>query len=344
MIEVKKHFYYLHQIPEPSFKEFKTHAYILRVLSKLKCDLHELTPTGIIAYFNFNRTKTIAIRAEMDALPIEEKTGLEYQSKNGFMHACGHDAHMSMVLGVCEYLNSNKPNVNVVVIFQPSEEVYGGALKVVGDEYFQKLAIDAIYGIHLFPNLEYNKFFTSEYLMASATEIDVTIKGKKTHITEKGIDAIKVANEFLSKIKVKPNEIFNCGAFIALGQRNIICDNTLLECTYRTFSSSDNFIKELTKIKNELASKSNAKIDIKTRVIPVLKNDLTLIKNKNFCTLKNGFFQAEDFAFYAKKYRALFLLLGCGKTPCLHSDEFAFDLELLDSGYNCYLDIINGSN
>lgn len=343
MNRVEEHFINLHQNPEPSFKEFETHKYLFEKLSKLNCQLHQLHPTGIIAFFDFNKDKTYAIRAEMDALPIEEKTNLKYASKNGFMHACGHDAHMSILLGLCENLNSKIASVNVVAIFQPSEEVYGGALKVLNDNYFQNLKIDAIFGMHLFPKLKYNNFFTSEYLMASATEIDIIIKGKKTHITEDGIDAIKIANEFLSQITVKKDEIFNCGVFKAYGQRNIICDNALLECTYRTFGSNLEFLETIKTIAQKIESKTRASISINHRSIPLLKNDLKLAGDMDITILNSGFFQTDDFAYYTKKYNALYSLLGCGNIASLHSDEFSFDLELLKSGYNYFLNIINGT-
>lgn len=120
----------LHQIPETSFTEFKTREYVVSVLKTLHCELIELLETGVAAYFDAGRPATLAYRADMDALPIQEETGLEFASRHpGKMHACGHDGHMAMLLGFAQELDqldrSGWKN-NILLIFQPSEETVGG--------------------------------------------------------------------------------------------------------------------------------------------------------------------------------------------------------------------------
>ena len=341
MIDLIQTYKDLHQIPEPSFEEFQTQKYLLNKLKKLNCDIHTLEPTGIIAFFDFNQKKTIAFRAEMDGLPIIEKTGLAYASTNNFMHACAHDAHMSILLSFCYYINQIKANTNIVAIFQPSEESYGGAIKVINDEYFKELNVSEIYGLHFFPKLPFKKIYTKEKLMASAMEIDYIIKGKNAHLLRGGIDAIKVGREILEAIKIRKNEVFNCGVFQASGKRNIICDNASLECTYRTYNDPNCFIKKNQQLIKKIEKCSSAKIDCFYRVIPVLKNDLNLIRNLKIELLKDTLFQAEDFAFYTQKIPALFVLIGCGDTSSLHTDNFVLNLELLEVGLEVFKQIKN---
>ena len=108
---------YLHQIPEEGFKEYKTHKYIVEELEKLDCLIFELKPTGIIAFFNFNSKSSIAFRCELDGLPINETNNFKYKSLHqGFMHACGHDGHMAILLGLARKLNNIKSKKNICLI------------------------------------------------------------------------------------------------------------------------------------------------------------------------------------------------------------------------------------
>ena len=132
----------VHQIPEEGFKEFKTHKYIKEELGKLDCLIFELKPTGIIAFFNFHHTSTIAFRCELDGLPIDETTNLEYKSiHQGYMHACGHDGHMAILLEFARRIKNIKCKRNICLIFQPSEEKYGGANFIIQSPEFQSLNI-----------------------------------------------------------------------------------------------------------------------------------------------------------------------------------------------------------
>ena len=332
---------FLHQIPEAGFKEFRTQEYLLTKLKKLNCFIKEIEPTGIIAYFNQNETKTIAFRAEMDGLPIQEQTNLSFKSNNGFMHACAHDAHMSILLNLCEYIANNHFKVNVVAIFQPSEESYGGSLKIIEDSFFKSLNVSEVYAIHLWPNLPRGQLFTKEFLFPSATEIDIEIIGKESHLDGNGVNAIEVASTLLNKIKVSLEERFNCGKLIAEGKRNIKCLKARLECTYRTYQNPQLFLSSLEDIFQELEFLYSCQITYSFRTIPFLKNDLKLIQNVQVSNSTKTFFQAEDFAFYSQSYKVLFLLLGCGETADLHSANFNFDLSLLKVGYESLKNILN---
>lgn len=342
MIDIFETYKELHRIPELSFQEFKTHAYILKKLAKLNCEIYETKPTGIIAYFNNHQSTTIAIRAEMDGLPVVEKTQLPYASTNKMMHACGHDAHMSILLAICEYVSTQVKHLNFVAIFQPSEESYGGALKILENSIIKELKINAIFGLHLFPQLPFGKIYTKKRLFPSATEFDITIVGKASHLAGEGIDAIKVAQKFLDEIPVRKKDLFNCGVFLGYGKRNIICENVYLECTFRSYSELNLFIKKLNGLKERFTSKYGAKIEYEYRQIPCLENTKKLIKKYKIKKIKKVLYQAEDFAFYTEKIPALYVLLGCGNTEGLHTDKFSFNKELLFVGYNYFKKIING--
>lgn len=150
----------LHRIPELGFLVYKTSAYIQNILSSLSCEVEIILKTGIIAFFDFGREETVAFRADMDALPIQEETGLPFASEHeGCMHACGHDGHMAGLLGFAKILdeykkNGKTPACNALLIFQPAEETIDGALKVCGTHIFDRYKIKGIFGLHLWPMLE----------------------------------------------------------------------------------------------------------------------------------------------------------------------------------------------
>ena len=342
------HFYKeLHKIPEVGFKEFKTHQYIVDVLKTINCQITELSPTGIIAFFDYGGKDSIAFRAEMDALEIIEKNSFDYISTHmGYMHACGHDGHMAILLAMAMKLNLIKCPRNVVLIFQPSEEKYGGALKVLESNILQKYLVKEIYGLHLWPNLKKGVIAShSKVLMASSTEIDIKIIGKETHIANKtdGIDAIKVAQRLLDNIECE-DVVFNCGKISSIGARNIVCGNVSLECSLRTFNElkRKQFLNNLSNISVKIANDTTVNICIDAkRHIPLLKNDLCLFEKHRHLIdeIISPVWQSEDFAFYSLNYRCLFFFLGIGDTPKLHSRDFHFDLTVLQKGLNHFLKI-----
>ena len=343
-----KYYKDLHKIPEEGFKEFKTQQYIFDVLSKLNCKIFKLEPTGILAYFDYGYDEVIAFRAEMDGLEIEEKNNFDYISTHpGFMHACGHDGHMAMLLVLAEYLNEIKCLRNVCLIFQPSEEKYGGALKVIYSNPFKEMNIKEVYGIHLWPGLKKGYIGSrSKVLMASSTEIDITIKGKCAHIAnaKDGIDTIKLAFELLEEIN--PEEvIFNCGKITTLGARNIVCPYAFLECSLRSFYKikRKNFLKILNQSAVKLANKTQAEFIINShKYIPELKNDLILYEKYRHLIdeIVAPVYQAEDFSFYGLNAKTLFMFLGIGNNPPLHSSNFNFDLEVLEKGLKVLVGIV----
>ena len=337
----------LHQIPELSFQEFKTHKYILEQLSPLNCKIIELEPTGILAFFDYGHTDTIAFRCEMDGLAIKEENDFEYRSKHeGMMHACGHDGHMAILLSLAYQLSEGNCSRNVCLIFQPSEESYGGAYQVINSNEYKELNIKEVYGLHLWPNLKKGTVASrSKVLMASATEIDIIINGKSSHIANQteGVDAIKVAIKLLEKMD---NEgiIFNCGTIKANGVRNVVCDKIQLECSLRSLYKirRKRFIQNMLETSLALANSTKAKIDIDySKYIPEVKNDFRLFERYRYLVdqVINPVYQAEDFSFYGMDAKTLFFFLGIGNVPGLHTNTFHFDINVLEKGLKLFMKI-----
>lgn len=345
--KLTKYYQDLHQIPEEGFNEIKTQKYILEKLKQLHCTIYELVPTGIIAFFDYGSSQCIAFRCDMDALPINEETNFLYKSNHeGYMHACGHDGHMAILISMAEKLENIKCPKNICLIFQPSEEVYGGALKIINSKILTDLNVKEIYGLHLWPNLKKGIIASrNKIMMASSTEIDITVIGKEVHIANKdeGIDAIKVGYQLLNKIK-EEDILFNCGKITTQGARNIVCGKIQLDCSLRSFSDIKRrfFLKELNTIAITLSEDTQANIYIdKKRYIPPLKNSLFLFEKHRHLIdeIIAPVFQAEDFSFYTEKFKCLFLLLGVGNTESLHSKKFSFDPNVLEKGLNVFLKI-----
>ena len=144
----------LHQIPEIFFREFKTKAYLKKALEDMGYKPKDVLETGLYVYIKGKQSETVAFRSDIDALAIKEETNLSFKSKHeGYMHACGHDGHMSMLLGFADYLKDKKESLDksVLLLFQPAEESIGGAKKIVDTGLFKTYNVKSIFCIHLYP-------------------------------------------------------------------------------------------------------------------------------------------------------------------------------------------------
>lgn len=350
MIDLKRIRCDLHQIPEIGMHEFKTKEYLLNILKNFKCRIFEIGETGLIAFFDFNKEDSICFRADMDALPVNEQNDVWYKSKNlGYMHACGHDGHMSMLLGLCEYLDSlNEYKYNVSCLFQPSEEIYGGARSVVDSKILDKLNTKAMFGMHIWPNLAKGKIYSMpKGMLAKSAEVDIEIIGKTVHAAnrDEGIDSILIASKYLINLydlasKIKEPHLLNFGKIEGGTIRNSVAEKTKLFATMRAFDDQTFAI-----LQNNLfnASKNyNAEFNIEIRSdFPFVYNDPELIKKMDFINiLEKPFMQAEDFGLYTSIYPCLFLLLGAGNTSMLHQSTFDFDMNILNDGLAAYKKIL----
>ncbi|MDD2502482.1 MAG: M20 family metallopeptidase, partial [Clostridia bacterium] len=239
--QVISHRRWLHQYPQIGYQEEKARDYIINFLKDLNFDeIKIMARTGIKAVIKGKEEeKTLAFRADMDALSITEETELEYASKHkGFMHACGHDGHMAMLLGFAQWLSENKENLsyNVVLLFQPSEETVGGALPMIEEGALQNPDVDCIFGYHIMPEVPQGKIgLLSGPLMASTTEFTIDLTGISAHgaMPHKGVDAILAAAHYITQMqsiltrRIDPFQqaVVTIGKFQGGEARNILASN-----------------------------------------------------------------------------------------------------------------------
>ncbi|MBM7615916.1 M20 metallopeptidase family protein [Alkaliphilus hydrothermalis] len=360
----------LHQIPEVGFEEFKTAKYITSYLEKLGIPYEkDIIGTGIMAEIKGNEGKRrICFRADMDALSVEEKNDVDFKSQHqGRMHACGHDGHMTMVLGLGRYLSNNKSKLkdNVILLFQPAEEGPGGALPMVEAGYLKKYGVDEIYGLHLFPDLPEGKFGVRPGPMMSQTgEFDIYIKGKSGHgaMPHKGIDSVLVAAELITGMQsivsrtidpIRP-AVLTIGRMEAGERRNVIAKEAVLEGTIRSFHQDvyDTIKSRMEDFAKAVEVMHHCQVEIVFRdMYPAVDNDKLLteefIKAQPEGTVEiiDPIMLAEDFSYFQKALPGVFFFLGSGneeENHCypLHNDRFNFNERVLGYGLQTYVNIL----
>jgi amidohydrolase len=374
IVEIRRH---IHQYPELSFQEHKTSAYIKSILTTWGIPFIEnIADTGIVVLLKGNNPelKTIALRADFDALPILEENEVDYCSANkGVMHACGHDAHASSLLGVVKILNSLKSEWegSIKFVFQPAEEQFpGGAQQMIKEGVLENPKVEKMFAQHVFPELEVGKvgFRTGQY-MASADEIYITIKGKGGHaaLPHKYNNPIVAAAKLI--INLEENflqyqempSVFAIGFVQAKGHTNVIPESIELKGTFRTMNEE---FRNLSHEKMQEIASAIAKeysIDVNFSIIkgyPSLYNNVPLTKDaisiakeymgeENVITLDMRM-TAEDFSYYSHEVPSCFYRLGTanaskGITHGLHTSRFNIDEEALKVGMGlmAYLAIKN---
>ncbi|MFO7978210.1 MAG: M20 family metallopeptidase [Bacteroidales bacterium] len=365
VIYYRRHF---HATPELSMKEFQTSAFIAARLSEMGIP-HEtgIATTGIVALIKGQEPDSgvIALRADMDALPIHEENSVDYKSHHpGVMHACGHDVHMASLLGVARILNQLKHQWRgtVKLIFQPSEEKYpGGASLMIRAGVLENPAPAAILGQHVFPGLPAGKIgVRSGRYMASTDEIFITVKGKGGHAATPHMvtDPVLIASHLVVALQqiVSRNAqpymptVLSFGRIIGEGHTNVIPDQVKLEGTVRTFDEEwrekiHHRIREIAVFTTQgMGGDCEVVID---RGYPYLVNDPALTRNfRQWATEYLGAenveeldlsMTAEDFAYYSQRMPACFYRLGTrnvekGITANLHSATFDVDEKALETG------------
>lgn len=344
-MNASEHYRALHRIAEEGFCEFETKKYILGVIENMGCAIYEVGKTGVLAYFDFGKSTTSAFRAEMDALPITEKTGLPFASKNvGCMHACGHDAHMAMLLSLAERLSKGCDVLcNVLLIFQPAEEKRGGAETVVSSPDFLRIAPERIFAIHLRPQLEKGRLFSGiGAIYAGSSEIVATFCGEQAHITENiENDALENAARFYIGTKYQAKEeglLIRFGRLCAGTAGNVTPCLADLCGTMRYFSELER-ISEI-EILLRKAKECGGEVHI-FEYAPSACNSGELFELSGCSRLSEPILCADDFSVYGRVCpHSLYMLLGTGDTPPLHSDKFAFDESILRAGEEKLLAVV----
>lgn len=359
---IKKHRRYLHTIPELGFEEFKTSKYIKEQLELLGYSPISILNTGVLVYIEGTEKNTYAFRADIDALPIDEETGVDFASTHqGKMHACGHDGHTSILLGFAEYLKEVKPKKNILLIFQPAEEGPGGAKFIVDEGYLAKYNVKAVFGLHLFPGLAEGTIGTRPGpFMAQTGEIDILIRGKSGHgaMPHTTIDTVLITAKLLEAYQsivsrnVSPldSAVLTFGKIEGGAARNIIAETVKIEGTCRTFSKElfDMIVGRMESIHKGFEQAFGVEItaDIRPMYPPVI-NTPSLYKRFRHATKDFDFVElepvmlAEDFAFYQEAVSGLFFFLGTrneslGYVNPLHNCSFNFVEEVLIEGVKVY--------
>ena len=353
----------LHRIPEIGFDLFETSKYLYQALTDMGYRPISIAKTGWIVVLEGEMDEAIAFRADMDGLPVTEQTNTSFMSSHvGKMHACGHDGHMTMLLGLAKELVGKKLKKRIVLIFQPAEEAPGGARIIVESGIFAKYKITSIFGIHLYPGLTAGKFgVINGEMLAQNAEFDVLIKGKSAHGAQPhlGNDAIVATSALVGAYHtivsrdIDPflTAVVTVGTIFGGEARNIIPQQVQLSGTIRSFKENvDQTIKQRMKqIEEGISIAYNVKISSEMRdYYPPVINDTTLyrlvsemLKPDETEPLLPLMF-AEDFAFYQRATRGMFVMLGTydenqGFTYPLHSCNFDFDEDVLLKGIDYYL-------
>jgi amidohydrolase len=367
--KVKKYREHLHKHPELSYQEVETMNFVSEHLSKLGiAHQKNIGGTGVVGIIESEKhmgMKALALRADLDALPIQEENDVSYKSINsGVMHACGHDVHTSILLGTAEILNEIKDQLPqpVKLIFQPGEEKNpGGATYMIRDGVLANPEVEKIIALHVFPELNVGEVgFRSGKYMASCDEIYITILGKGGHgaIPHLCIDPIVIgANLILQlqqiisrKCDAKTPSVLSFGHFEALGATNIIPEKAILKGTFRTM---DEIWREeaLNVMKHQIesiVSAHGAKVELEiSRGYPCVVNDENvtseLVHKAQSMLGEEKVHQlpirltSEDFAFYSQQIPACFFRLGVrnenkGIVHSVHHPRFDIDSEALKVG------------
>jgi len=368
---------YLHKNPELSFKEHKTSAFIKSVLIAWNIPFTEdIADTGIVVLLKGNNPslKTIALRADFDALPIVEENEVDYCSvNNGVMHACGHDAHTASLLGAINILNTLKADWegSIKCIFQPAEEMLpGGAQQMIKEGVLENPKVEKMLGQHVFPDLEVGKVgFRPGKYMASTDELHITIIGKGGHaaLPEKynspllaAAKLITALDEFSKKEKDRPC-VLAIGFIEGLGSTNVIPEQVKLKGTLRAMDEDFRIRthEKILAIASGIAEAYSLTIDFDIRKgYPCLVNDEAVAKKsivfaKEYMGAENVIdlpirMTAEDFSYYSHQVPSCFYRLGTankskGITHGLHTSRFNIDESSLKVGMGlmAYLAIKN---
>lgn len=365
LVQIRRH---LHMHPELSFEEYKTAEFVANTLKKYGITPQEgIAGTGVTALIAGKNpsSKIIALRADMDALPITEANEVPYKSTNqGVMHACGHDAHTTSLLGVAKVLNQLKDEFEgtVKLIFQPGEEkAPGGASLMIKEGVLQNPAPAHVIGQHVMPLIPAGKVgFREGMYMASADEIFVTVKGKGGHaaMPENNIDPVLITSHIIVALQQivsrhaspKIPSVLSFGKVIANGATNVIPNEVYVEGTFRTLDEEWRYAahQKMKKMAESIAEGMGGSCEFNIlRGYPFLKNDPELTQRTKGHAIEylgeenvldlDLWMAAEDFAYYTQQVGCCFYRLGTGNiakgiTSSVHTPTFDIDENALEIG------------
>ena len=357
----------LHRIPETAFTEAKTALYLADKLKGLDVEVETKIAThGIVALMKTGKPgPTILFRADMDALPLTESTGLSFASTHeGVMHACGHDAHMAMVLGAAKVLNELKERLcgNIKFLFQPAEEGPGGAKPMIEADVMQNPTVDYAFGCHVWPEIpEGCVGVVSGPFMAAMDRFDIKIIGKGGHgaMPHECVDALEVGTQVVNALQrmvsrhSNPLEpaVVTVGTFNAGTAFNIIPGEATLSGTTRTFSNSvwEQWEEDMHRIVGNVCASMGAEFELTyTQGYPVTINDpdmtalvkkcATGVVGEDRVVTPQKTMGGEDFSFFLRKAQGAYFALGTGYEggASVHNPAFDFNEDILLTGVETF--------
>lgn len=347
--KIEENFYWFHQHPELSYEEYETTKHIKENLTAAGIKILDLPlKTGLVAEVGNGEQPIIAVRCDIDALPIEEKTDLAYKSQNiGKMHACGHDFHIATILGTAYLLKLSEKELKgtVRIIFQPAEEAPGGAVKVIETHALDD--VQAIFGLHSSSAFKVGVVgIKTGAVTAAVDQFNITFSGKGTHAAhpQDGIDPIVTASAFVSAVQsiVSRNidpfspSLISITHFESGNTWNVIPETAYLEGTVRTLDPKDRIQVEarLRTMADAIASAHGAKAEVNwISGPPATINDEKWVsfatdeaKKLNLTVEKSpNSLGGEDFSFYMDKIKGVFIHVGTGESYPGHNPHFAVD-------------------
>lgn len=373
---------YLHANPELSFEEYNTQKYICSYLDNIGIEYTEMVGTGVAALIKGSKVsdnpRTLLIRADIDALPIKEQSNKEYSSNNnGIMHACGHDAHTAILLGVCEILNNIRESFSgcVKLVFQPGEETTGGAKPMIDAGVLSDPKVDACVALHVDPDINTGSIrIKPGSLYASPDDFSITITGRGGHGAEPHncIDPINISAHIITALmtlvsrEINPFDeaVVSIGSIHSGTATNIIPDTAVIRGTARSLTNEIRTALKtrIGEIANSVCSAYGAKCDYEfVELFPPLINDELVAKQIYSSAIKalgedkciwggKATMAGEDFAYFTQEAPSALFKLGCrnedlGIIHPLHHSSFDIDEACLGVGVTAFvgfaLDFLN---
>ena len=369
--EVKQWRQHIHSQPELGFKEFKTSSFIVDKLKSFGIEVHQgLGGTGVVGILKNGSGPTIGIRADIDALPIKEQNDIEHKSTHeNCMHACGHDGHTSVLLGTAKYPSQHKNfSGTIYFIFQPAEEVLGGAKAMIDDGLFDKFPMDAVYGLHNWPGLPVGEIAVNNGpMMASFDTFEITLTGKGTHaaMPHLGADPIAAGAALITNIqsivsrRISPlkSGVISVTQMNSGDTTNVIPDYAILKGTVRSFDmdvrqSMQDMLTEMVTVLPPLYGVTG-EMDYHIRY-PVTTNDSqAYLEIKEAATNALGAdkvntdvepsMASEDFSFMSQEVKGAYFWLGVdGSSPSkpLHNAAYDFNDDAIETGIKVWVSLV----
>lgn len=360
---------HLHRHPELGYDLPKTARFVAEKLRGFGVDevVEGVGRSGVVAVIHGKAPgRTVALRADMDALPITEATGLDYASQTpGLMHACGHDGHSAILLGAGQYLAETRNFAGtVVLVFQPAEEHGAGAAAMIEDGLLTRWGIDEIYGLHTEPGLPVGAIATrAGPVQAASDEFDITVTGRGGHaaIPQETIDTTLVAAQIVVSLHSIVGRNFNplhsvvltIGSFVTdSSASNVIAHNVLLRGTLRCLDQEDRALGEarIRRVVTDTASAFGATAHIDWMSgYPVTINDAVATEHalraaqRAVVEVTDTFeptMTSEDFSYYLQHRPGAYVYLGNGDSAGLHNPEYVFNDDAIPYGASYFVELV----